>query len=100
HRQAVRSVAGKVSMTPGGNASTTHPPSHSISSAYERETPLANWSRSRRQTPRALRRRVWNGICAAGDGRAKRDLKTISLRRDRKSETTTCEKSPQKRLFC
>jgi hypothetical protein len=28
------------------------------------------------------------------------NLKTISLRRDRKSETTTCEKWPQKRPFC
>ena len=40
-----------------------------------------------------LRRRVWNGIFAAGDGRAERDLKTISLRRDWKDgKTTTCEK--------
>ena len=47
-----------------------------------------------------LRRRVWNGIFAArdGDGRAKRDLKTMSLRRDRKSETTTREKWPQSGL--
>ena len=30
----------------------------------------------------------------------KRDLETMSLRRDRKSETTTREKWPQKRLFC
>ena len=44
--------------------------------------------------------RVWNGIFAAGDWRAKKDLKTMSLRRDRKSETTTREKWPQKRLFC
>ena len=44
--------------------------------------------------------RVWNGIFAAGDGRAKRHLKTTSLRRDRKSETTGREKWPQKRLFC
>ena len=40
--------------------------------------------------------RVWNGIFVAGDRRAKRDLKTISLRRDRKSETTTREKWPLK----
>ena len=45
-----------------------------------------------------LRRR--NGIFAAGDWRAKRGLKTMSPRRDRKSETTTREKWPQKRLFC
>jgi hypothetical protein len=44
--------------------------------------------------------RVWNGIFPAGDGRAKRDLKTISLRRDWKSETTMHEKSPQTRPFC
>ena len=44
--------------------------------------------------------RVWNGIFAAGDWRAKRGLKAMSPRRDRKSETTTCEKWPQKRLFC
>lgn len=50
----------------------------------------------------AIRRpiRVWNGIFAAGDWRAKRGLKTMSPRRDRKSETTTREKWPQKRLFC
>ena len=42
----------------------------------------------------------WNGIFAAGDGRAKRHLKTTSLRRDRKSETTRREKWPQKWLFC
>jgi ParB-like chromosome segregation protein Spo0J len=40
-----------------------------------------------------LPRRVWNGIFAAGDWRAKRDLETISPRRDRKSETTTREAS-------
>jgi len=39
--------------------------------------------------------RVWNGIFAAGDWRAKKDLKTMSLRRDRKSETTAREKWPQ-----
>jgi len=44
--------------------------------------------------------RVWNGIFAAGDWRAKRGLKTMSPRRDRKSETTTREKWPQKRPFC
>ena len=43
--------------------------------------------------------RVWNGIFAAGDWRAKRGLKTMSLRRDQKSETTAREKWPQKRLF-
>jgi hypothetical protein len=46
-----------------------------------------------------LPRRVWNGIFAAGDGRAKRDLKTLSLRRDRKSETTKRENWPQRRPF-
>jgi len=44
--------------------------------------------------------RVWNGMFAAGDWRAQRGLKTISPRRDRKSETTTREKWPQKWLFC
>jgi hypothetical protein len=34
-----------------------------------------------------LRRRVWNGIFAAGDWRTKRGLKAMSPRRDRKSET-------------
>ena len=43
--------------------------------------------------------RVWKGIFAAGDWRAKRHPKTISLRRDRNSETTTREKWPQKRPF-
>ena len=43
--------------------------------------------------------RVWNGIFAAGDWRAKRGLKTMSPRRDRKSETTTREKWPQKRTL-
>jgi hypothetical protein len=38
-----------------------------------------------------LPRQVWYGIFAAGDGRAKRDLKTLSLHRDRKSETTNRE---------
>ena len=42
--------------------------------------------------------RVWNGIFAAGDWRAKRGLKTMSPRRDRKSETTTREKWAQKGL--
>jgi hypothetical protein len=37
---------------------------------------------------------------ALGDWRAKWDLKTISLGRDRKSVTTTREKWLQKRLFC
>jgi hypothetical protein len=37
---------------------------------------------------------------AAGDGRAKRDLKILSLRRDdRKSKTTKRENWPQKRPF-
>jgi hypothetical protein len=38
----------------------------------------------------AIRRpiRVWNGIFAARDRRAKRDLMTMSPRRDRESETT------------
>ena len=40
-----------------------------------------------------LPRRVWNGIFDAGDRRAKKGPKTISPRRDRKSETTTHEKS-------
>jgi hypothetical protein len=44
--------------------------------------------------------RVWNGIFTAGDGHAKTDLKTISLRRDRKSETSAREKWPQKRPSC
>jgi hypothetical protein len=44
--------------------------------------------------------RVWNGIFAAGDWRAKRGLKTMSPRRDRKSETTSREKWRQKRPFC
>ena len=48
--------------------------------------------------PHFLARRVWNGIFAARDGRAKRDLKTMSLRRDRISETTTREKWPQSGL--
>ena len=39
-------------------------------------------------------------VFAAGDWRAKRGLKAMSPRRDRKSETTTREKWPQKRLFC
>ena len=56
-------------------------------------------------SPRALLRsacpiRVWNGIFAARDWRAKRGLKTMSPRRDRKSETTTREKWPEKRPFC
>jgi hypothetical protein len=41
--------------------------------------------------------RVWNEIFAAGDRRLKRDLKSMSPRRDRKLETTTREKSPQKK---
>ena len=45
-----------------------------------------------------LRRRVWNGIFAAGDWRAKRDPKTMSLRRGRKSETTTRENWPHAAL--
>jgi|SRR6516164_4021847 len=44
--------------------------------------------------------RVWNGIFAPGDWPAKRGLKTMSSRRDRKAETTTREKWPQKRPFC
>jgi aspartyl/asparaginyl beta-hydroxylase (cupin superfamily) len=40
-------------------------------------------------------RRVWNGIFATGDGRAK----TLSLRRGRKSETTKRENWPEKRPF-
>ena len=36
--------------------------------------------------------RVWNGIFAAGDWRAKGGLKTMSPHRDWKSETTTREK--------
>jgi len=60
---------------------------------------------ARRRTipgPLALRAVVvaGNGIFAAGDWRAKSGLKTMSPRRDRKSETTTREKWPQKRLFC
>src|SRR6516162_10185083 len=43
-----------------------------------------------------LPRRVWNGIFAARYRRAKRDLKAMSPRRDRKSETTTREKWPLK----
>jgi hypothetical protein len=43
--------------------------------------------------------RVWNGIFAAGDRRPESDLKTISPNRDRKSETTTREKWPQKKAF-
>jgi hypothetical protein len=43
--------------------------------------------------------RVWNGIFAAGDRRLKRDLKSMSPRRDRKSETTTRQNSAQKRPF-
>src|SRR6516164_3571975 len=39
--------------------------------------------------------RVWNGIFATGDWHAKRGLKAMSPRRDRKSETTTPEKWPQ-----
>ena len=42
--------------------------------------------------------RVWNGIFAAGDWRAKRDPKTMSLRRGRKSETTTRENWPHAAL--
>jgi hypothetical protein len=38
-----------------------------------------------------------NGIFAAGDWRAESASETISPRRDRKSETTTREKWPQKR---
>jgi hypothetical protein len=48
---------------------------------------------------RAAGLKAWNGIFAAGDWRAKRGPKTTSPRRDRKSETTTREKWPQKRLF-
>jgi hypothetical protein len=44
--------------------------------------------------------RVWNGIFGLGDWRAQKGLKAMSPRRDRKSETTTREKWPQKRLFC
>jgi len=54
-----------------------------------------------RPTERALTpRRVWNGIFVAGDRRAKRDLMTMSPCRDRKSETTTREKWPQKPPSC
>src|SRR5215472_12908446 len=60
--------------------------------------------RSNYQTRRCWRSiarplRVWNGIFAAGDRRLKRDLKSMSPRRDRKLETTTREKSPQKTAF-
>jgi len=50
----------------------------------------------------AIRRpiRVWNGIFAARDRRAKRNLMTMSPRRDRESETTGRGKWPQKRPFC
>jgi hypothetical protein len=41
-----------------------------------------------------------NGIFAAGDRRAESALETISPRRDRKSETTTREKWPQKPPSC
>src|SRR6516225_207929 len=44
--------------------------------------------------------RVWNGIFAVGDWRAKRGLKTMSPRRDRISEISTREKCPQKPPFC
>jgi hypothetical protein len=50
--------------------------------------------------PFFLARRVWNGIFVAGDRRGKRDLITMSPFSDRTSETTTCEKWPQKRPFC
>ena len=64
-----------------------------------REYDYGHWVLEQHESkPRPLR--VWNGIFAAGDRRAKRDLKTISLGRDRNSETTTREKWPQKRLFC
>ena len=59
------------------------------------------FARSVALTPRAnsfralLQRRVWNGIFAAGDRRAKRDLKTIFPRRDRKSETTSARNAPK-----
>jgi len=45
-------------------------------------------------------RRVEFGTGAAGDRRPESNLKTISPRRDRNSETTTREKWPQKRPFC
>ena len=51
-----------------------------------------NASISRPIAAQACPLRVWNGIFAAGDWRAKRGLKTMSPRRDRKSETTTREK--------
>jgi hypothetical protein len=56
-------------------------------------------------SPRALSRsvcpiRVWNGIFAAGDRRAKKALETMSPSRDQRLETTTREKWPQKRPFC
>ena len=41
-----------------------------------------------------------NGIFAAGDWRAESASKTMSPRKDRKSETTMREKWPQKRPFC
>ena len=44
--------------------------------------------------------RVWNGIFAAGDRRAKKALEAMSPSRDQRLETTTREKWPQKRLFC
>jgi hypothetical protein len=44
--------------------------------------------------------RVWNAIFAAEDWSAQRGLKTMSPRRDQKSETATREKWPRKRLFC
>ena len=43
--------------------------------------------------------RVWNGIFAAGDRRAKKALEAMSPSRDPRSETTTREKLPQKRPF-
>ena len=59
-----------------------------------REYDYGHWVLEQHESkPRPLR--VWNGIFAAGDRRAKRDLKTMSLRRDRKSETTAREKWPQ-----
>jgi hypothetical protein len=53
-----------------------------------------------RSPPEARPHRVWNEIFAAGDCRAESAPETISPRRDRKSETTSHEKWPQKRPFC
>ena len=64
-------------------------------SRQRRARPINNGERRSASPPLP----VWNGIFAAGDWRAKRGLKTMSPRRDRKSETTTREKWPQKRPF-